>query len=140
MADVRKDVETVSDPLKIKKALLASSPYVLRKVFAGDPTIMRLVSAREQALSYIAEKMKDDARLSEITLAAFAYIVESVDASSAPKIFAKRFRKAVEAPGPFFVHFAAHAIRVGMKRPVKPLEMVYSRAELLETLEYLPRE
>src|SRR5574340_59801 len=116
MADVRKDVETVSDPLKIKKALLASSPYVLRKVFAGDPTIMRLVSAREQALSYIAEKMKDDVKLSEITLAAFAYIVESVDASSAPRMFAKRLRKAVEAPGPFFVHFAAHAIRVGMKR------------------------
>src|SRR5574340_1264661 len=140
MADVRKDVETVSDPLKIKKALLASSPYVLRKVFAGDPTIMRLVSAREQALSFIAEKMKDDAKLSEITLAAFAYIVENVDAPSAPRIFAKRFRKAVENPGPLFVHFAAHAIRTGLKRPVKPLEMVYSRAELLETVELLPKE
>ncbi len=140
MADVRKDIATVSDPLKIKKALLASSPYVLRKIFASDPTVMRLVSAREQALSFISEKMKEDTKLSEISLAAFAFIVENVDARSAPRIFGKRFRKAVENPGPFFVHFAAHAIRIGMKRPVKPLEMVYSRAELLETLELIPKE
>lgn len=140
MADVKKDVGTISEPVKIKKALLASSPYVLRKVFASDPAILRLISAREAALTLITEKMKEDEKLSEITLSAFAYIVENVDAHSAPRIFGKRFRKSIEMPGPFFVHFAAHAIRTGLKRPVKPLEMVYSRAELLETLEMLPKE
>ncbi len=128
-----KDVTTLRDPASIKKAQLASSPYVLRKIFAADPTIQRLITAGEKIVPLILEEIRKAKRLDEITLAAFAFIVENVKAEAAPQVFGALFRKSVSKPGPFFVHFAAHAIRSGLRLPIKPLENVYSPAELIET-------
>ena len=133
MADLKKSLATLKDPSNIKKAFLASSPYVLRKAFRADPTIRRLIAAGEKVIPLIVEETRRAKGLDEITLSAFAFIVENVRAEAAPQIFEALFRKAVENPGPFFVHFAAHAIRSGRRLPIKPLQMVYSRVELIET-------
>lgn len=133
MTNLQKDLITLHNPAKIKEAGAASSPYVLRKIFAADPIIKRLIKAGEKVIPLIVDDMRKSKRLDEITLAAFAFIVENVNAKEAQNIFKVLFRKSVEKPGPFFVHFAAHAIRSGLRLPIKPLEMVYSRVELIET-------
>ncbi len=133
MANPMKDITTLRDPSSIKKAQLASSPYVLRKIFAADPIIQRLITAGEKVVPLILEEIRKAERLDEITLAAFAFIVENVNARTAPEILGALFRKSMEKPGPFFVHFAAHAIRSGLQLPIKPLKIHYSRAELIET-------
>jgi len=138
MNDMREDISTILDPAKIKNAHLASSPYVLRKAFKADPTIRRLIENGEKVISLIAEETKKGERLNEITLSAFAFIVESVKPEVAAEIFGDLFREFVKKPGPYFVHFAAHAIRSGLKLPVKTLEIVYSREELIETQNKLP--
>lgn len=133
MANLMRDVTTLRDSSNIGKARLASSPYVLRTIFAGDPTILRLIEAGAQVIPMIAAELRGERSLDEISLAAIAYIVENVDARSAPKVLGPAFRKSMKAPGPFFVHFAAHAIRIGLQRPTKSPEPVYSLAELIET-------
>ncbi len=133
MANLEKDVATLRDPSSIKKAGLASSPYVLRKILAADPLIRRLIAAGEKVVPLIAEETRKRGKLDEVTLSAFVFIVESVKVEAAPEIFGALFRKAVENPGPFFVHFAAHAIRSALHLPIKPLTVAYSRAELAET-------
>ena len=133
MANYEKMVVALLDPSNISKAGLASSPYVLRKIIAADPKIRTLISAGERIIPLIQNEVSKEDQLDGITLAAFAFIVESVRAEAAPEIFGKVFRKKVEDPDPFFVHFAAHAIRSGLRLPVKPLEMHYSRSELIET-------
>ncbi|MCD4708623.1 MAG: hypothetical protein K8S62_12895 [Candidatus Sabulitectum sp.] len=85
-----------------------------------------MISAGERIIPLIQDEVSKADQLDGITLAAFAFIVESVRAEAAPEIFRKVFRKKVEDPDPFFVHFAAHAIRSGLRLPVKPLEMHYS--------------
>lgn len=133
MANLEKDITALKDPANIKKALLASSPYVLRKIFAAEPIIQRLIRAGEKVVPLIAEQTRGARKLDEITLAAYAYILEKVKADAAPEVLGAQFRKAVEKPGPFFVHFAAHAMRSALRMPLKPLEMVYSPEELMET-------
>ena len=133
MANLRKDIVALKDPSNIKKARLASSPYVLQKIFAAEPIIQRLIRAGEKVVPLITEQTSGAKKLDEISLSAYAYILEKVKADAAPKVLGAQFRKAVEKPGPFFVHFAAHAVRTGLRMPVKPLEMVYSPAELVET-------
>jgi hypothetical protein len=138
MADLQKDIATIQDPSGIKNALLASSPYVLRKAFAADPTISRLIAAGEKVIPIIEREILGQEHLNEITLSAFAFIIENVKAELAPQILGAQFRTSMENPGPFFIHFAAHAMRSGLRMPIKPLEMVYSRAELIEIQNKLP--
>jgi len=133
MGNLQRDITTLRDPVNIKDAGFASSPYVLRKVFAADPIIKRLIAAGEKVIPLIEEEMHKPERFAEITLAAFGFIIENVKVEAAPRILGPFFTKYVEKPGPFFVHFAAHAIRSGLRKQVKPLEMVYSSAELIET-------
>jgi hypothetical protein len=139
MSSMLKDLTSLLDPANIKKAGLASSPYVLRKIFAADPTIQRLITAGEKIIPLIHEKIRKADHLEEITLAAFAFILENVKAEAAPRVFGDLFRKSVKKPGPFFVHFAAHAIRSGLRLPIKSLEIVYSPAELIETQNLLTK-
>lgn len=133
MASLQKDLTLLRNPANIKKAQLASSPYVLRKIFAADPAIQRLIAAGEKVIPLISEEIYKGERPDEFTLAAFAFIVDNVKAEAAPEIFGPLFREAMKRPGPFFIHFAAHAIRSGLHLPVKSLEIFYSPAELKET-------
>jgi hypothetical protein len=133
MDNLMKDLATLRDPSSIKKAQLASSPYVLRKIFAADPIIRRLIAAGEDVVPLIVEEIRKAKNLDEITLSAFVFIVERVKVEAAPEVFGALFKKAVENPGPFFVHSAAHAIRSGLRLPIKPLRVVYSQGELIET-------
>ncbi len=137
MADPKKDITTLRDSSSIKKAQLASSPYVLRKIFAVDPIIQRVIAAGKEVIPIIAEETSKSKHLDEITLSAFAFIIENVNAKTAPEVLGSLFLKSLEKPGPFFVHFAAHAIRSAFQLPIKPLEVVYSRAELIETQDLL---
>ncbi len=138
VANLKKDITTLKNLSNIEKAYLASSPYVLRKVFGADPIIQRLIRAGEKVIPLIVEELLKAEDLDEITLSAFAFIIENVRADVSPQILGTLFRKEIENPGPFFVHFAAHAIRSAFRMPVKPFEMVYSQAELIETQNKLP--
>jgi hypothetical protein len=129
---------SLRDPVKIEKVQQASSPYVLRKIIAADPTVLRLISAGRKVLPLVEEEIAISEKLEDTTLAILAFIVESVDAESAPRILGNAFRSKLEDPGPFFVHFAAHAIRSGYRLPLKPAEMVYSTLELIETEKLVP--
>lgn len=137
MTELQDDLQAIRDPAQIKNAYLASSPYVLRKAFAAEPRIRRLVAAGEKVLPLIDEELQRAESLDEITLAALAYIVQNVKAEVAPQILGERFQASLDTPGPFFIHFAAHAIRSGLRLPIKPLKVVYSRAELIETQDIL---
>lgn len=136
MSNLQQDLITLRDPKNIKNAALASSPYVLRKIFAADPTIQRLISAGDQIIPLIHEEIIKDGTLGEITLSALVYIVENVNVKASQQIFGALFQKSIENPGPFFVHFAAHAIRSGLQLPIKPLKIHYSPSELIETQMY----
>jgi hypothetical protein len=137
MPDLEKQLKALRDPINIKNANLASSAYVLRKAFAADPQIRELIAAKDRVVPFVGEEMRASEPLDDITLAALAYIIESVKPDAAPEILGAQFKKSVEDPGPFFVYFAAHAIRSGLKRSIKGIQMDYSRVELLETRDLL---
>lgn len=137
MSDLQHELTALRDPLTIKNASLASSPYVLRKAFAADTRIRELIAAKDQVLPLVAEEMRAPERLSDITLAALAFIVENVKPEAAPQLFGAHFRNSLKNPGPFFVYFAAHAIRSGLGQKVKVPQMDYSRSELRETMNLL---
>jgi hypothetical protein len=137
MANMQKDLAFLRDPSNIKKAGLASSPYVLRKIFAADQTIQRLIKKGEGVIPLIQNEIHKNENLGEITLSAFAFIIENVRSEKAPDVLGNLFQKSIKKPGPFFVHFAAHAIRSGLKISIKPLEMFYSPAELIQTQKML---
>lgn len=133
MPELRKELSSLRDPSKIQGALLASSPYVLRKAFSMDPTIQRLVQGGEKVLPWIAEELRQGEDLDEITLSAYVYVVEQVKRSAVREMFAPLFRKSLEKPGMFFNHFVTHALRSELNLPVKPLALVYTQAEQMET-------
>lgn len=133
-----KDIERLKNPANIREAIYASSPYVLMNAFEQDATIQRFIRAGRKIVPVIHEEIeKNGLNLHEITLSCFAYILQKVDVASAVKCLEKPFTRAIEKPGPFFVHVAAHTLRKGFKLTVKPFEAVYSRAELLEILEHI---
>lgn len=135
MADYSKDIEMLKNPENIKEAVYASSPYVLMKVFENDPIVRRLIRAGREVVPLISKEMKKGLKLPEITLSCFAYILQKVDAESAVKILKPLFARTIDKPRGFFTNFAAHALRQALKLPTKPLEVVYTKNELLETLE-----
>ncbi len=133
MAGLKEELRKLRDPANIKYAGLASSPYVLRKVFAADRRIRRIIEHGAKALPEVEQVLRERGKLSETSLAAFAFIVENIDPNAAPSILGPVFRKKLEKPGPFFVHFAAHALRTGYRMPIKPMTMIYTAPELAET-------
>jgi hypothetical protein len=74
-------------------------------------------------------------RLDEITRSCYAYILERLNIDVASKILTPLFIRAMKTPDPFFVHFAARALRLKNRLPIKPMDPLQSRAELLETLD-----
>ncbi len=138
MIDYGKKIEKIKNPENIRGALFASSPYVLKKAFEKDQTVINLIKGGREVIPPISEELeKKGLELPEITLACFAYILYKVDLKSAVKILKPLFTQAVEKPGPFFVNFAAHILRQGSNLPIKPLELVYTRDELLEVLKVI---
>ena len=126
MPNVNKQLAAINAPDFKERAMLASSPYVLSKIFAADPAIRRLLEAGDESLPAIAKAVaQQDGADDEITMAAYAYIVANVKPQAAPEILGPAYERALAEPGPFFVHFAAHAIRAGTNMPIKPLEIAY---------------
>jgi hypothetical protein len=138
MTDYRKDIDRIKDPENINEAVYASSPYVLRKAFESDRSVVRLISAGREVVPLISKEIeKHGMKLSEITLSCYAYILQKIDLEAALKILKPLFAKAIKNPGPFFVNFSAHALRQKVNLPIKPLQILYTKAELLETLEVI---
>lgn len=135
MPDYQKDIEKLRRPENIVEAVYASSAYVLRTAFQRDPTIARLVKGGAEVVPLVqGELARDGIELDDITLAALAYIVDQAAPASAPALLKPLLRKAVDHPGPFFVNFATHALRREAKLSLRPAEMVYPKAEMLEVL------
>ncbi len=126
----------IKNPENISEAVYASSPYVLRKAFENDPNVRSLIKAGREVVPLISKELeKNGLELHEITLACFAYILHKVDVKSAVKILKPLLAQTIERPGPFFVNFATHALRQESKLSIRPLEMVYTKAEILEILD-----
>ena len=100
MAGLKEELRKLRDPANIKYAGLASSPYVLRKVFAADRRIRRIIEHGAKALPEVEQVLRERGKLSETSLAAFAFIVENIDPNAAPSILGPVFRKKLEKPGP----------------------------------------
>ncbi|UCG47886.1 MAG: hypothetical protein JSU94_20705 [Phycisphaerales bacterium] len=141
MYDYKTDIERLKDPRNIREAVYASSPYVLKTTFDDDVIVRRLIDAGNEVVPLIREELKSNfAELPEITLACFAYILQKVNAASAEQVLKPLFVRAAEKPGPFFVNFAAHAIRKSKQLPVSTEKMSLTKAELLETLKAVQDE
>jgi len=138
MPDHNQDLVRLKDPANIKEAECASSPYVLLKTFAADPVIKRLIKGGARVVPLIQQILDVEAdQLPEISLAAYAYILERVDKAAASRLLKPVFAARLRHPGPFFVHVVAHALRGPLGLPTRPLEVVYSKTELAETLRKL---
>ncbi|MBI4888975.1 MAG: hypothetical protein HY821_00030 [Acidobacteria bacterium] len=138
MPDYTQDLIRLKNPANIKEAECASSPYVLLKTFAADAVIKRMIRAGKQVVPLIRQILADEAeQLPEISLSAYAYILEHVDQAEAARLLKPVFEARLRKPGPFFVHVAAHALRGPLGLPTRPLEVVYNKAELAETLRKL---
>jgi len=138
MPNYQKDIKKLKNPENIQEALYASSPYVLIKAFQHDPTVKRLIKSGSRVIPYILKEIeKNGLKLHEITLSCYAYILQNTDRESTVKGLEKPFSLALQNPGPFFVHIAAHALRQCYKLSIKPLKVVYSQAELQETIGHI---
>ena len=139
MPDYTAAVDRLKDPANIKEANCASSPYLLRRVFAGDATVRGLVKAGPAVVEPIARTVaREGRRLPEISLAAYTYILEQVDRKAVVRIMKPLYEARMARPGPFFVQLAAHAFRESLGLSVRPLLVSYDQAELAETLARLP--
>lgn len=140
MADYRKDVTRLKKPENIKEAMYASGPYTLMRAFENDEAVNRLIKGGDEVVPLIERELKRGGmRLDEITRSCYAYILERVNIDAASKILKPLFVRAMKRPDPFFVHFAARALRLKNRLPVKPMDPLQSRAELLETLDRIQR-
>ena len=140
MADYRKDVARLKKPENIKEAMYANGPYTLMKAFEADSTVNRLIKGGGEVVPLIAAELKRNGmKLHEITRSCYAYILQQIDLETSAKILKPYFVLAMKKPDPFFVHFAAHALRQKFRLPVKPADPLHSRAELLDTLDRLKR-
>lgn len=140
MADYRRDITRLKKPENIKEAMYASGPYTLLKAFEMDPTVNRLVRGGREVVPLIEQELKKGGmQLHEITRACYAYILQRVDLRAAVKILKPLYVRAMKNPDPFFLHFAAHALRQGLRVPVEPSDPFHSRAELLDTLDRITR-
>lgn len=136
MISYSKEIERIKNPKNIHEAVYASSPHSLKKIFEKDLIVSRLIDGGKDVVPLIAKELENKGlKLPEITLACFAYILLKVDPDSAAKILQPLFAKAIEKPGPFFINFAAHALRLVVKLPTKLLGTAHTKNELLETLE-----
>jgi hypothetical protein len=140
MSDFQKDIETIKNPKNIKEALYASGPGTLLKAFEKDPTVIRLIRGGPKVIPLISQEIKENGlKLHRITLSCFAYILQKIDPAAAAAILKPLFIQSMKKPDPFFIYFAAHAIRRDLKLPVKLDDPEYSYGELQETMAWLER-
>ncbi len=140
MEDISQDIESLHDPRNIREALCASGPSVLWGVFEDDPTVKRLLRAGSKAVPLIAAELeKRGLDLHPITASCFAYILQKTDAALAGRILGPLFLRALKRPDPFFMYFAAHALRQDMKLPFRPGDPEYTFGQLQETAAWVER-
>ena len=58
MAQLKEEIRLLRDPANIEHAGLASSPYVLRKVFAADRRVRRIIENGEKALPLVVWELQ----------------------------------------------------------------------------------
>jgi hypothetical protein len=140
MADYRKDVARLKKPENIKEAIYASGPYTLMRAFEMDQTVKRLIKGGDEVVPLIAAELKKNGlRLHEITRACYAYILQKIDLETAVKLLKPLYVRAMKKPDPFFVHFAAHALRRKLGQTVTLSDPKYTRIQLFETLDRIKR-
>ena len=141
MPDYSKAIKKIKNPENIHEATYASGPYTLMKAFHNDSTVKELIKGNQKVFSLIAKELKKGGmELNEISRSCYAFILQKIDLDSSVEILKPMFIKAMKAPDPFFVHFAAYTLRQHLKLPVKPSDPLHTRGELLETLERLERK
>ncbi len=134
MNEWTKDLRNIHDPKNIKEALYASGPSVLQRAFEKDPGVTRLLRAGSKVAPAIsAELEKEGLKLNPITLACFAYILQRTDPALAAKVLGPLFLKSLQQPDPYFMYFAAHALRPQMNLPSRPDDPDYTFEQLQET-------
>jgi len=139
MSEFQKDLETIKNPEKIKEAVYASGPGNLMKVFEKDPTVQRLIRGGAKVAPLVSAEIKENGpKLSKITLACFAYILQMTDRAAASAVLKPFFIQAMDKPDPYFIFFGAHAIREDLKLPLRP-DAEYSYDELQETKKRVER-
>jgi hypothetical protein len=132
---LEKEIEILKDPSKIHEAFSANSPRVLTFVFDKDPHVRAVISAGPKAMPLIAHELeKHSGDLDEITVSAYTYILEKIDAQAAVKILQPIAPKIIDRPGFFIPTFMTHALRKGRRLAVKTSQHFYTPAELTATL------
>lgn len=130
-------LNAIEDPKGIKDALYASSPYVLRKAFDGDPGMRELLRAGPRLAPMIAQKLEAGEELDEISACAYFYLLEHIGSHDAvARALSTPMRARLHRPSPFLSQFSTRAILQTTRRVElrSPSEM-YSPVEVLEAIE-----
>ena len=139
-ASIKKDIAWIKNPNNIVDATYASSAYVLRLAMDRDPTVQRLLKSGKKTHEAIENELKKNSgKLDEMTLACFAYLIENAEQKRVIRCLKGLYKQAVKDPGPFFVQFAAHALRKAIHLTTirVPKDMEYTRGEQLDISEKL---
>lgn len=130
-------LNAIEDPTKIKDALYASSPYVLRKAFEGDPGIRELLRAGSRLVPAIAEKLEAGDDLDEISACAYFYLLEHIGSHDAiARALSTPMRARLHRPSPFLSQFSTRAILKAMRRvQLRSPSEVYSPVEVIEAID-----
>ncbi len=138
--NIKQEIKTLQDPLKIREAVCASSPKVLTFAFERDPHVCAVISSGPAAVPLIAQVIhREGARLNEISLACFAYILDRINRKAASEILRPLYPKLADQTNSFATIFVAHTLRAQMSLPVRDREFFYTPAELKETLQHLKK-
>lgn len=115
--------------------MYANSPYTLMKAFEGDQAVRRLIAAGRTVAPLIAQEIETRGLdLPEISLACFAYILDRVDHAAAVRDLKPLIARTTDRPLGLFTNIATHLLREGAGLPTRPRELVYTRAEIEETV------
>jgi hypothetical protein len=132
---LKKNIDLIKRPEKIREALYANSPAVLEFAFRDDPNVRAVISAGRKALPVIEKELKSNgAALHDISLSCLAYILSKIDVKEAARMLRPLYPKVVERPGSIAAIFIARPLRIDRNLPVGTGELHFTPEQLRETL------
>ena len=123
MSTISELISILKDPLKIRDALAASSPYTLRAAFELDENLQKLAKSKGDARDTVLKELRanKDSAFDDITLASFCYVLEKTgnreDAQELQDVVKRILKTAKHGELSFALYLAVHAAKVLLKAP-----------------------
>lgn len=143
MHPIEELIAGLEEPLSIREALAASSPYSLKTAFDLDKRVQELIKSKEEVEKYILKRLENKTRseLDDISEACLYYVLGKRNAKGAVKrlseALAERRSKADRHEFAFAPLFAVNAVKIIEKQDDVRADLSYSAGEMEETLQRL---